>query len=251
MNLSASNNALKQNSLKICFLCCSSVFNGNYFHVGHIYTNWKSDLVHWFLKLFWFWDPAPTSLDWTISMSFWLGCSSAAEEGQRALAHPHSLVQFLGSFINRTAEQCFLSPNSITAYLEENLWMTASHTHADTKLCDSVQRKTSYSHYNIWPILVQQTNIKVSGPFSENGDNNRCLSNKSVEWVRWFFIMSRRIWTKQGFGQVNVRSTQDIYYSLSEFGRDLRVGLHRVSKWYLSTYQYQKHLAKVCVRLIL
>lgn len=43
-------------------------------------------------------------------------------------------------------------------------------------------------------------------------------------------VMSRQIWTKQGFGQVNVRSTQDIHYSRSEFGRDLRVGLHRVSK---------------------
>lgn len=118
-------------------LYCSSVFIYQGVLYLHKLEKWAlySDIKPIFPKLFWVWHSHHTGLDWTISMAFWLCSSSAAEEGQRALAHPHSLVQFLGSFIDRTAEQSLLSPNSTLAWLA--VWLTAS-------LMDHVQKCTEF-----------------------------------------------------------------------------------------------------------
>lgn len=52
-----------------------------------------------------------------------------------------------------------------------------------------------------------------------------------------------------GCGQVNVRSTPENHYSCSGFGRDVQVGLHRVSKWYMLTYQYHVHPVRLLSEL--
>lgn len=54
---------------------------------------------------------------------------------------------------------------------------------------------------------------------------------------------------KQGCVQVNIRSTPDIHFSCSVFGRDLKLELHRVSKWYLSTYQYHQRPVRLLILL--
>lgn len=90
-------------------------------------------------------------------LDYFHGLLAASEEGQRPLAQPHSLVQFLGSFINGTAEQSLLSPNSTMAWLSD--CHAIEHTdHTETKISYSTQRiTTNYSHHKIWPTVVQPT----------------------------------------------------------------------------------------------
>lgn len=63
----------------------------------------RSNLAQWPYSLSCFGSGNLHQQAWTGIFPWPFGCvPPAAEEGQRALAYTHSLVQFLGSFINRT-----------------------------------------------------------------------------------------------------------------------------------------------------
>lgn len=116
----------------------------------------------------------------SFSMSIWLCSLSAAEEGQRSLAHPYSLVQFLGSYIDSTAEQSLLHPDSIMAWLQKTSGSLPHIDHAQNHICNSTLRKTtSYSHDKMRPIVMQSQRRGVSGSFHEITENKRSVRHRN------------------------------------------------------------------------
>lgn len=111
-------------------------------------------------------------------MVIWMCSSSAAEEGQRALANPHSLVQFLGSYIDNTAEKSLLYHDSTMAWKKTSGWLPLYTDHAQKQICNSTQRKTiSYSHHRI---CAASKNWRVV--FWMKTEKTTCVSEVKIKW---------------------------------------------------------------------
>ena len=110
---------------------------------------------------------------WTGPFPWPFGCVlSAAAEGQRALAHPHSLVQFLGSHTDSTVS--FL-PQQHYGLVRENVWPTASHM-------DHAQKQTRRQQLSsLWELELADVYINMKKTMTS-------FSEVEILLIFWVFL---------------------------------------------------------------